>query len=358
MKVDAASASVLHPTQSHRVDADRLEQWMQEHIGGFEGPLTIEQCQGGQSNPTYKIRTRGKAYAMRRKPPGPLLKGAHAIEREVRVQQALAGVGFPAADVHALCSDEGVIGSAFYVMEWIEGRIIWDAAFPGVDRAERPRYFDAMNDALARLHRVDYDSVGLGDYGRKGNYFQRQISRWSAQYAADISAAGRDANLERLVDWLPAHIPEDEQTSIVHGDFRVDNLIFHPTEPRILAVLDWELSTLGNPLADFANHLMMYRMPPRIVAGLLGADLRSLNIPSETDYVLAYCRRTGRVAIPDLDFFVAFNMFRLAAIFHGIKGRLARGTAFSARAQEYADGVHWMAELAWAQARAAAGTSS
>jgi aminoglycoside phosphotransferase (APT) family kinase protein len=356
MTAKAASSSPPRGSQSHGFDEGRLEYWMRDNIEGFEGPLNVERCQGGQSNPTYKIQTRAKVYAMRRKPPGPLLKGAHAIEREVRVQQALAKAGFPAAHVHALCSDVGVIGSSFYVMEWIDGRIIWDASFPAVARNERPRYFDAMNEALARLHTIDYEAIGLGDYGRKGNYFQRQIARWAGQYAADTDAAGRDANLERLIDWLPAHIPAGDETSIVHGDFRVDNLIFHPAEPRILAVLDWELSTLGSPLADFANHLMMYRMPPRIVAGLLGTDLASMNIPSQAEFVRAYCRRTGRDAIPDLDFFVAFNMFRLAAIFHGIKGRLARGTAFSPRAQEYAAGVSWMAELAWRQAMAPAGT--
>src|SRR5690606_473969 len=200
-------------------------------------------------------------YVMRRKPPGPLLKGAHAVEREARVLQALERVNFPVAHVHALCTDDSVIGSWFYVMDHVEGRIFWDATLPQVDRDERPLYFDAMNDTLARLHRVDFQALGLADYGRSGNYFARQISRWSRQYL-EGAAAGRDEHMDRLVEWLPAHIPPGDETSLVHGDFRVDNLIFHPSEPRVLAVLDWELSTLGHPLADFSYHLMMYRMPP------------------------------------------------------------------------------------------------
>jgi aminoglycoside phosphotransferase (APT) family kinase protein len=334
---------------AHRFDETRLAQWMGEHIPGFAGPIQVEQFSGGQSNPTYKVTTRSAAYVLRRKPPGVLLKGAHAIEREFRVQQALGKAGFPVAQVHAICIDDAVIGTWFYVMDWIDGRIVWDATFPGATVDSRPRYFDAMNETIARLHAIDYEAMGLGDYGRAGNYFQRQISRWSKQYAEDVRSAGRDPNLERLIDWLPAHIPAGDESSVVHGDFRVDNMIFHPEEPRVLAVLDWELSTLGHPLADFAYHLMMYRMPPRIVAGLAGADLNQLNIPSEAQFIAAYCRRTGRAGINNIDFYIAFNMFRLAAIFHGIKGRLARGTASSSRAAEYAAGVAWLAELAWSQ---------
>jgi aminoglycoside phosphotransferase (APT) family kinase protein len=235
-------------------------------------------------------------------------------------------------------------------------RIVWDATLRHINRADRPLYFDAMNATLARLHCVDYCAIGLTDFGHPGNYFARQIARWSKQYLGDVKQAGGDPNMDRLIDWLPLHIPAGGDTTLVHGDFRVDNLIFHPTEPRVLAVLDWEPSTLGHPLADFAYHLMMYRLPPRIVAGLLGSDIDALGIPSEADYVAAYCSRTGRADIAHLDFYVAFNMFRLAAIFHGIKGRLARGTAASAQAREYAAGVEWMAEMAWAQVqRAGAG---
>ncbi|GAC1666956.1 MAG: phosphotransferase [Steroidobacteraceae bacterium] len=331
-------------------DEQRLVQWMEEHVPHYQGPLTIEQFSGGQSNPTYKISTPRKTYVLRRKPSGHLLPGAHALDREVRVLRALATVGYPTPHVYDLCTAESVIGTWFYVMDCIEGRIMWDAALPAVKRRERPQYFDAINATLARLHTVDYVAIGLENYGRAGNYIERQIARWSMQYGEDTGAAGRDANMERLIGWLPAHVPHDDDTCIVHGDFRIDNIIFHPTEPRILAVLDWELSTLGHPLADFAYHLMVYRMPPRIVAGLQGADLAELNIPSEESYVADYCRRTGREGIENLDFYVAYNMFRLAAIFHGIKGRLLRGTAASPRARVYADGVGWLAELAWAQA--------
>lgn len=339
--------------EAHRFDEERLARWMAELVPGYEGPLTVEQFKGGQSNPTYKLLTPDKAYVVRRKPPGELLKGAHAVEREARVLQALEKVSFPVAHVHGLCTDDEVIGTWFYVMDHVDGRIVWDATFPDVSRAERSRYFDAMNDVLARLHCVDYTAIGLADFGRPGNYFARQIARWSKQYLGDVEQAGSDPNMDRLIDWLPLHLPAGGETTLVHGDFRVDNLIFHPTEPRVLAVLDWELSTLGHPLADFAYHLMMYRLPPRIIAGLLGSDIDALGIPSEADYVAAYCSRTGRTDIAHLDFYVAFNMFRLAAIFHGIKGRLARGTAASAQAKEYAAGVEWIAEMGWAQVQGA-----
>ncbi len=334
-----------------RLDRGRLETWLLAHLAEYAGPLSIEQFSGGQSNPTYKLITPKKTYILRRKPPGRLLQGAHAIEREARVVQALRTVGFPVAHVYGVCADDQVIGTPFYVQEYVAGRIFWDASLPGTSREHRARCFDAMNAALAQLHQVDYRAVGLADYGRTGNYFERQIARWSRQYETDARDAGREPHMEHLIEWLPAHIPPGDETSIVHGDYRIDNIIFHPDEPRVLAVLDWELSTLGHPLGDFAYHLMMYRVPPRIVAGLAGADLAKLQIPPEDEYVEAYCRRTGRQGIAHLDFYMAFNMFRLAAIFHGIKGRLARGTAASAHAQEYARGVGWMAELGWHQAR-------
>jgi len=321
---------------------------MASNVQGFSGPLGVEQFKGGQSNPTYKLVTPGKTYVLRRKPPGVLLKGAHAIEREARVLRALETRGYPVPHVYGLCTDDGVIGTWFYVMECVDGRIIWDATFPSVSRAERPRYFDAMNETLARLHSVDYVAIGLADYGRPGNYFERQISRWSMQYLDD-EAAGRDPYMDKLLEWLPTHIPAGDETSIVHGDFRVDNMVFHATEPRVLAVLDWELSTLGHPLADFAYHLMMYRMPPLVIAGLAGADLVALNIPTEAEYVAAYCRRTGRAEVACLDFYVAFNQFRLAAICHGIKGRLVRGTATSVHAKEMAAAFPVLAKLAWQQ---------
>ncbi|WP_298686219.1 phosphotransferase, partial [uncultured Sphingomonas sp.] len=312
-----------------------------------------EQFSGGQSNPTYKLVTPARMYVLRRKPPGVLLKGAHAIDREAKVLTGLGKAGFPVAHVYGVCTDESVIGTWFYVMAMVEGRIFWDATFPGVARDARPAYFDAMNAAIAGLHQVDYAAVGLGDYGRPGNYFERQIARWSAQYLDD-SDAGRDANMDRLVAWLPANIPAGDETAVVHGDMRCDNIIFHPTEPRILAVLDWELSTLGHPGADFAYQAMMYRMPPHIVAGLAGADLAALNIPDKTAYLDSYCRRTGRTdGMPGYDFYVAFNFFRIAAIFHGIKGRVIRGTAASAQARDRVAVLPELMALAWAQAERA-----
>ena len=340
-----ANAGTTPVREAHRFDEAALARWMETNVAGYAGPLTVEQFKGGQSNPTYKLVTPGRSYVMRRKPPGKILQGAHAVEREARVLSALGRIGFPVAHVHGLCTDDTIIGTWFFVMEMVEGRIFWDATLPDVRREDRPAYFDAMNATIARLHRVDFEAVGLGDYGRPGNYFDRQIGRWSKQYLQDVDA-GRDPNMDRLIECLPAMIPEADETAIVHGDFRCDNMIFHPTEPKVLAVLDWELSTLGHPLADFANHAIMYRMPPTIVAGLAGAELAALDIPSEADYVAAYCRRTGRASIPAYEFYIAFNFFRLAAIFHGIKGRVVRGTAASAHAQERAKAFPELARLA------------
>jgi aminoglycoside phosphotransferase (APT) family kinase protein len=332
---------------AYRFDEARLAAWMTAHVDGFDGPLSVAQFKGGQSNPTYKVATPKRSYVLRRKPPGVLLKGAHAVDREARMMAALATVGFPVPRVHGVCTDDSVIGTWFFVMDMVEGRVFWDATFPQVTRDARPAYFDAMNSTLAKLHSVDYAALGLTDFGRPGNYFERQIARWSKQYVEDVDA-GRDPHMDRLIEWLPAHLPPDDgATSIVHGDYRCDNMIFHPTEPRVVAVLDWELSTLGHPLADFTYHAMMYRMPPQIVAGLFGADLADLCIPSEADYVRAYCRRVGRTDIAHYNFYLAYNFFRLAAILHGIKGRVARGTAASVEARERAAWVPTLAELAW-----------
>ena len=330
----------------HRFDEAALEVWMAQNIEGFSGPLTVRQFKGGQSNPTYLIMTEARAYVLRRKPTGRIVEGAHAVEREARVLRALEPAGFPVAHVYALCTDQTIIGSWFYVMEYVEGRIFWDGTFPGVGRAERHLYFDAMNRTIAELHAIDYQSSDLGDFGRPGKYVARQIARWSRQYLAD-SEAGRDRHMDGLLEWLPANIPAHDETALVHGDFRSDNVIFHSTEPRIIAVLDWELSTLGDPLADFAYHCLMYRMPARIVAGLAEADLAALGIPSEAEYIAAYCARTGRDCIPDYEFYVVFNLFRLAAIFHGIKGRVVRGTAASPHAKERAERFPELAKLAW-----------
>ena len=339
--------------EAHRFSEAELERWLERNVASYAGPLRVEQFKGGQSNPTYRLATPTRAYVLRRKPPGELLPGAHAVDREYRVISALHAQGFPVAEPLGLCEDESVIGTPFYVMALVEGRIFWEAHFPEIAREERAAYFDAMNATIAALHGIDPEAAGLGDYGKPGNYFERQIGRWSRQYLGDTEA-GRVPAMDRLVEWLPAHLPPNEpQARIIHGDFRCDNMIFHGSEPRVLAVLDWELSTLGHPLADFSYHLMMYRMPAGITAGLAGLDLAAEGIPSEADYVAAYCRRTGRDGIPDLDFYVAFNMFRLCAILHGIKGRVARGTAASAHAAAAAAGLEGLAELAWTQAQRA-----
>jgi aminoglycoside phosphotransferase (APT) family kinase protein len=334
----------------HSFNAQRLESWMQTHVAGYCGPLRIEQFRGGQSNPTFRLSTPQASYVLRRKPPGPLLRGAHAIEREARVIAALGTGKFPVPHIYGLCQDEAVIGTPFFIMELMHGRIFWDATFPEVSSAERPRYFDAMNETIAQLHGLDFAALGLEDFGGRGNYFERQISRWSQQYLQD-EAAGRDVHMDRLVEWLPQHIPASKEISLIHGDFRCDNLMFDPSVPRVIAVLDWELSTVGHPLADFAYHLMMYRVPPRGIAGLLGADLRALNIPSESEYVAAYCDRTGRPGIENLNFYLAFNLFRFAGILHGIQGRVLRGTAASSSAKELSSSFPLFARTGWEAAQ-------
>ncbi|GGC13552.1 aminoglycoside phosphotransferase [Novosphingobium endophyticum] len=332
--------------EGYAFDEGALSAWLKAHVEGYEGPLAVEQFKGGQSNPTYKLLTPSRAYVLRRKPPGQILKGAHAVEREAKALSALYAAGFPVARVHGLCTDETVIGTWFYVMEMVEGRIFWDAAVPGVSQEARAAIYDAMNATIAQLHSYDPEAIGLGDYGKPGNYFARQVGRWSKQYRED-KEAGRNPDMDAVIEWLEANMPEDDgASSVIHGDFRIDNIIFAPDEPRVLAVLDWELSTLGHPLADFAYHAMMYRMPPHIVAGLRGVEIETLGIPSEAAYVASYCRRTGREAMPAYQYCTAFNFFRLAAIFHGIKGRVIRGTASNAQARERAGAFPELARLA------------
>lgn len=328
-----ANAGVVPVRAGYGLDMTALTGWMQDNVVGFKGPVELFQFKGGQSNPTFKLVAQSGDYVLRRKPLGKLAKGAHAVDREARVLSALHAQGFPVAKVHGLCTDETIVGTMFFVMDMIEGRIFWDAGFRDVSASERHAYFSEMNRVLAQLHGFDPETVGLGDYGRSGNYFERQIARWTKSYLGD-KEAGRDAGMDQLIEWLPTAIPTSAENSIVHGDFRCDNMIFHPTEPRVLAVLDWELSTLGHPLADFAYHAIMYRMPPDIVAGIGDVDPASLSLPTEAEYVAQYCANTGRDSIPNYDFYIAFNFFRLAAIFHGIKGRVARGQAASANAEE------------------------
>jgi aminoglycoside phosphotransferase (APT) family kinase protein len=342
-------AGTVPERDQHRIDESALARWMEANVSGYAGPLQVDQFKGGQSNPTYRLRTPGAQYVLRRKPPGVLLKGAHAVEREARVMAALGKVGFPVPRIHGLCTDDAVLGSWFFVMDLVEGRIFWDASFGPLPKEERAATMDAMNATLAVLHGIDPAAIGLADYGRAGGYVERQVARWSQQYLAD-ELAGRDPAMDKLVEWLPKHLPSADKVAITHGDFRADNMIFHPTEPRVLAVLDWELSTLGDPLADFAYHAMMFRMPPDILGGIAGIDLRAAGLPDEAAYVAAYCRRTGRIGIPDLDYYIAFNMFRFAAILHGIKGRAARGTAASADAQLMGERFARVARMAWEQA--------
>jgi aminoglycoside phosphotransferase (APT) family kinase protein len=333
--------------ERHRFDVSALERYLAGHVEGFAGPLEVAQFKGGQSNPTFMLRAGGKRYVLRRKPPGKLLPSAHAVDREYRVITALGRTDVPVARTYCLCEDESVIGTAFYVMDYVEGRVLWDPALPGMDRDQRARHFDELNRVIAALHKVDYASIGLSDYGKPGNYIERQIARWTKQYRA--SETEHIEAMENLIEWLPKNLPPGEETSIVHGDYRMDNVMFHPSQPRILAVLDWELSTLGHPLADFAYHCMTWRLTPGQFRGMLGVDFTALGIPTEAQYVEAYCKRTGRSGIGNWDFYMAYNMFRLAGILQGIMGRVKDGTAASAHALEQGKRARPMAEAGWDQ---------
>ncbi|MCP3721077.1 phosphotransferase family protein [Paraburkholderia sp. CNPSo 3281] len=337
--------------EAHKFDVEALHQWMVLHVAGFEGPLKVEQFKGGQSNPTYRVVTPSREYVLRRKPPGTLLKGAHAVEREARVMAALGKIGFPVPRIYGSCDEPSVIGSPFFVMELVKGRIFWGSTFEGVSNEDRHLYTMEMNRVLAQLHSVDYQALGLGDYGRAGRYVARQLERWSSQYMMDEPDAGRLDEMDRVIAWLKANLPERDETSLTHGDFRVDNLIFHPEEPRVLAVLDWELSTLGDPVADFAYNAMMYRLPSDILGGVAEFDLKGLGLPTEQEYVEAYCRATNRTHVPDFDYYVVFNMFRFAAILHGIKARVARGTAVSEDATAVGNRFAKVAGFAWNEAQ-------
>jgi aminoglycoside phosphotransferase (APT) family kinase protein len=331
----------------HRFDEAALERYLAAHVAGFTGPLSVSQFKGGQSNPTFLLSAGGRQYVLRRKPPGKLLPSAHAVDREYRVLSALHGTDVPVAQPFVLCEDEGVIGTMFYVMDYVQGRVLWDPALPGMTPQQRGAIFDEMNRVIAALHSVDYPAVGLGDYGRPGSYLERQIARWTKQYRA--SETERIEAMENLIEWLPKNIPDGEETTLVHGDYRLDNTIFHPTEPRMLAVLDWELSTLGHPIADFAYHCMTWRLTPAEFRGMLGLDFEALGIPDEARYVEMYCGRTGRAGIPNWDFYMAYNMFRLAGILQGIMGRVVEGTASSAHAIASGRRARPMAEAGWRQ---------
>jgi aminoglycoside phosphotransferase (APT) family kinase protein len=335
-----------------RFDVGRLESYLRDRVAGFAGPIALRQFKGGQSNPTYLVETPRRRYALRRKPPGKLLPSAHAIDREYRVISALHAQGFPVAEPIIYCADETVTGTAFFLMSHIEGRMFWEPHMPTSYPAERARVYDTMNETLARLHSFEPAAIGLADYGRGENYVARQVERWSKQYRASETETIDD--MERLIGWLPAHLPPALSPRLVHGDYRLDNIILAPEEPRIAAVLDWELSTLGDPLADFSFHLMQWHTPPEASTGsLLGYDLAALGLPSLEDYVEAYMARTGLDPRPHLSVYFAYNFFRLAAILQGIVGRVRDGTAAGAFAADKAGGVRPLAAKAWELARQA-----
>jgi len=349
--VSSPAAGLRPPPAQHAVDTARLAVWMQAHIEEFKGPIEVLQFAGGQSNPTFLVRSAGHRYVLRRKPPGKLLPSAHAIDREFRVITALAMSQLPVAKAYALCEDPTVIGTPFYVMDYIEGRLFWDAALPEVAESERRAIYLEMTRVIAALHAVDYAAAGLGDYGKPGRYIERQVARWTQQYRGSETET-IDA-MERLIEWLPEHIPGDEETSIVHGDFRLDNAIFHPQEPRILAVLDWELSTLGHPLVDLAYLCVRYHLSAEQFKGLGGLDLAELQIPTEAECVADYCRRRGRAPVAEQDwtYYLAFNMFRLTGILQGVLARAIQGNASSATALEAGSRARPLAEQAWALVR-------
>ena len=342
-------------SQQHAFDVEALSAWLAQNLEGFEGPLTVEMFKGGQSNPTYKLITPSQSYVMRAKP-GPvakLLPSAHAVEREFKVMSGLAGTDVPVPRMYCLCEDEAIIGRAFYVMEFKQGRVLWDQSLPGMSNAERAAIYDEMNRVIAALHSVRFADRGLADYGKPGNYFERQIGRWSKQYIASVTQPIPE--MDKLMEWLPAHMPasarDASMVSIVHGDYRLDNIMFNATEPRAIAVLDWELSTLGHPLADFSYHCMSWHISGETFRGIGGLDHKSLGIPTESEYIRKYCERTGlttpEALAPDWNFYQAYTLFRMAAILQGIAKRVETGTASSEQAVASGRGARPMAEMAW-----------
>ncbi len=351
MNAEQDFVGTIEPTGQDVLDADRLGAWMAANVEGFTGPLAIRKFAGGQSNPTYRLDAPSGAYVLRRKPFGALLPSAHAVDREYAVIAGLYPTGFPVARPYGLCTDDAVIGTWFYIMSMVDGRTIWDGSLPQSAPPERTAIYHAMIDTLAALHNVDVDGAGLGDFGKPGNYFERQVGRWTKQYRAAETEAMPD--MEALIDYLARTIPEQTRTTIVHGDYRIDNMIFAPDAPRVAAVLDWELSTTGDPLADFSYLMMNWLTPADSRAGLLGLDLPALGIPTLDEAVARYCAATGRDGVPDLNWYFAFGLFRLASIVQGIKKRVIDGTASSAHAGEMAERVPYLAERAWDFARKA-----
>lgn len=347
-------AGTMPVPERHNFDMAALQTYLEKQLPGFKGPLSVESFKGGQSNPTFRLNTPSRSYVMRSKP-GPvakLLPSAHAIEREYRVIGALAKAAIPVPEVYCLCEDESIIGRAFYIMECVEGRVLWDQGLAGFTKPERGAIYDEMNRVMAALHTVDYQALGLGNFGKPGNYFSRQISRWTKQY--QISETEHIEAMNRLIEWLPGAIPAGDEATVVHGDFRLDNLMFHPTEPRILAILDWELATIGHPLADFSYHCMSWHIEPGSFRGIAGLDLAALGIPAEQEYIQRYCERTGRdqaKVVEHWDFYIAYNMFRLAGILQGIMKRYLDGTAASAQAANAGVQAKALAERGWQYAQ-------
>ncbi len=341
-------SGVTETPEHLKFDEAALADYMAANVAGFKGPLTVRKFKGGQSNPTYLLETPKKKYVLRRKPPGKLLPSAHAVDREYRVMTALGRQKFPAPKTYALCEDESVIGTAFFIMDFLDGRIFWNASLPEVESTARRAYFLELVDVMAQLHSIDIEKAGLSEYGKHGNYFERQIDRWSKQYkSAQTKEIGA---MDRLIEWLPTAMPSDDAVSIVHGDFRFDNVVFDKKKPKVIGVLDWELSTLGHPLADFTYFLMVWHFPPTIRGGLLGLDLASLGIPTLDEAAARYCAKTGQESLADLDYCIAYNMFRLASIAQGVYARALQGNASSPEGVKLGDSVAPLAEMAWSYA--------
>ncbi len=351
MNAEQDFVGTIEPTGQDVLDADRLGAWMADNVAGFTGPLTIRKFAGGQSNPTYRLDSPSGAYVLRRKPFGALLPSAHAVDREFAVIAGLYPADFPVAKPYGLCTDDAVVGSWFYIMGMVEGRTIWDGSLPGMTPPERTAIYHAMVDTLAALHNIDHVAAGLGEYGKAGNFFERQVGRWTKQYRA--AETERLEDMEQLIDYLARTIPEQARTSIVHGDYRIDNMIFDATEAKVLAVLDWELSTTGDPLADFSYMMMNWVTEPEGRSGVKGLTGAETGIPTIEAMTERYCAATGRDGVPDLNWYFAFGLFRLASIVQGIKKRVLDGTASSAHAAEMAQRVPHLAAAAWDFARKA-----
>jgi len=335
------NTGTIEVQERHQFDVTSLQDYMRDNVDGYSGELSVEEFAGGQSNPTYLLTAGGNRYVLRRKPPGKLLKSAHAVDREYRVLSALQDTEVPTAKTYALCTDDSIIGTWFYIMEYLDGRVIWDSTAGPYSPQERGEFWDSANEAMAKLHNVDFEAVGLSDFGKHSDYIARQVSRWSGQY--EYTKNENKPNMDNLIDYLPNNVPQDDACSIVHGDPQIANMMMHAEENRVIGILDWELSTLGCPVSDFAYLCRPYR------DALKGIDLKSLGIPSEEEYVEAYCRRTGRSGIDNWDYYIAFNMFKMAAILQGIAKRVLDGTAASGHAESAGAGASEMAKLAWAQ---------